>query len=142
MRAKNGVGYGSAASKSATPATKPGKPTGVSVTTTGSRSLKVTWTAPSDNGGSALTGSEVQYCKTSEVPACDLGYVTWGSTSVSGGATTTANLTGLSSGTGYTVQVRAKNAVGSSGWSSRATGRTRAGARSPGPRRTRPRPGN
>ena len=131
VRARNGVGFGSTATQSATPATKPGKPTGVSVTTTGSQSLSVSWTAPSDNGGSALTGAQVQYCKTNEVPACDMGYVSWGSTSVSGASTTTASLTGLSSGTGYTVRVRAKNGVGSGSWSTRATGRTRTGARSP-----------
>ena len=131
VRAKNGVGYGSAASRSATPAEAPDPPTGVSVRTTGLQSLEVTWTPPDDNGGSDLTGYHVRYCKTNEVSFCN-SYQIWSSQSVSGGTTTRTGLTGLTANTQYTVQVRARNAAGNSGWSSSATGHTRAGARSNG----------
>ena len=126
VRAKNGVDYGSAAGASATPAEAPDPPTGVSVRTTGVQSLEVSWTPPDENGGSGLTGYHVRYCKTNEVSFCN-SYQIWSSKSVSGGTTTSTGLTGLTANTQYTVQVRARNAAGNSGWSASATGRTQAG---------------
>ena len=102
----------------------PGAPTGVSVSAPSSQGherLSVSWTAPS-NSGPALSGYDVQYCKTNEVPFCD-SYGIWSSRSAAGSATSKL-LTGLSANTGYTVQVRARNAEGTGGWSSRATGST------------------
>ena len=106
----------------------PDAPTGVSVSapsSQGHQRLSVSWSAPS-NSGPALSGYDVQYCKTNEVPFCD-SYSIWSSRSAAGSATSKL-LTGLSSSTGYTVQVRAKNPEGTSGWSSRATGSTAAEA--------------
>ncbi len=106
----------------------PGAPSGVSVSAPsyrGHERLSVRWTAPS-NSGPALSGYGIQYCKTVEVPFCD-SYSIWSSSSATGSATSKL-LTGLSANTGYTVQVRASNAEGTSGWSSRATGSTRSAA--------------
>ena len=103
----------------------PGKPTGVTVApaaSEGHTKLTVRWTKPS-NTGPALSSHTVRSCKTNEVPACDMGYVPWKSKTVGGSATSTT-LSGLSSSTSYTVQVRAKNAEGTGPWSAKAKGST------------------
>ena len=81
-----------------TPTTVPNAPSGVSATV-GNGSASVSWTAPADNGGSAITG----YTVTSSPPD--------GSCSVSG---TSAACSGLTNGTSYTFAVAAQNAAGSS----------------------------
>lgn len=65
------------------------------------------WSAPSDNGGSAIT----QYQWVVELP--NGSDVTSGYTNAS---TRSAKATGLTPGTAYTVRVRAYNAVGSQTW--------------------------
>ena len=105
----------------------PDAPSGVSVSAPdnmGHERLSVSWTAPDNSGRPALSGYDVHYCKTNEVFICD-GYGIWSSQTVGG---TSTLLTGLSSNTGYTVRVRARNAEGTSGWSSRETGSTRSAA--------------
>ena len=106
----------------------PDAPTGVSVSAPdnmGHQRLSVSWSA-AGNSGPALSGNDVHYCKTNEVFFCD-NYNIWSSRTVGGSATSTL-LTGLSSNTGYTVRVRARNAEGTSGWSSRETGSTHSAA--------------
>ena len=100
--ASNAVGQGqdSAPSNAVTPATVPGAPTQVSATA-GENSAVVTWSAPVDNGGSALTGYQV-----SASPASAPVTVGAGSTS--------ASVTGLTTGAAYTFTVQALNAVGAS----------------------------
>jgi uncharacterized protein (TIGR02145 family) len=79
-------------------ATVPYPPTGV-VATAGNTSASVSFVAPTNDGGSALTG----YTVTSDP----------GNISVSG-TTSTINVTGLTNGTAYTFTVVATNVVGSS----------------------------
>lgn len=81
----------------------PSSPTNVSVTP-GGRSATVTWTAPADNGGSALTG----YTATA-MP---------GGATCSSTGTTSCTVTGLSNASVYTITVTASNEVGSSAASS------------------------
>jgi hypothetical protein len=76
-------------------------PAALSVTG-GNAQLSLTWTAPSYNGGSAITGYSVEYTPSGGSPQT----VSTGSTS------TSYTLTGLTNGTAYTVKVAGVNAAG------------------------------
>ena len=83
----------------------PSAPTAVSVTS-GNAQATVTFTAPGDNGGAAITG----YTVTSN-PA--------GGTDSNAGSTSLSHvITGLTNGTAYTFTVTATNSVGTSSASS------------------------
>ena len=66
--------------------------------TAGNADAKVTWTAPSANGGSAITGYTVTASP--------------GGKTATAGTTTSATVTGLTNGTSYTFTVKATNAAG------------------------------
>lgn len=87
----NGLGTGSV---SITAAAAPDAPTGISATATGQTTATVLFTAPTSNGGSAITG----YTVTSSP-----GGVT------ASGSTSPISVTGLNSGTTYTFTVIANN---------------------------------
>ena len=76
--------------------------------------LKVTWTAPLNSGKPAIDDYDVQYRKSG---------ANWQSKPHAGTGTSTT-LTGLSTGTTYQVQVRAKNDEGNSPWSAAGSGTT------------------
>jgi hypothetical protein len=80
----------------------PGAPTNVKAAPSGS-AIKVTWNAPSSNGGSAITSYTVKASP-------------GGKTVTVGGSATSASISGLAAGK-YTFQVRATNSVGSSAFS-------------------------
>ena len=85
--------------KAAGGATVPGAPTNASATA-GNAQATVNWTAPSSNGGSAIT-----YYTVTSSPG---GFTA----QTANGTTTNATVTGLSNGTSYTFTVTATNAVG------------------------------
>ena len=95
-----GTSAQSSASAPATPAGVPSAPANVVATTSGSN-MTITFEAPSDNGGAAITS----YAITSD-PA--------GATCTVGANATTYTCTGLSAGTNYTYTVKAVNAKGQS----------------------------
>jgi len=90
------------AAVNATPITSPGIPSVVSsVASPGSVAL--TWSAPSNNGGSALTGYIIKDGTGAE-------------TAISDAAATTKTFSGLSAGSTASYSIRAKNANGNSDW--------------------------
>ena len=70
----------------------------------GDRQITLTWTAPVDNGGVALTGYAVQR-------SADGGR-TWTNALTTGPSTVTATITGLSNGVAYVFRVAATNSAG------------------------------
>lgn len=105
VAAVNGVGTGpaSAASAALTPsaATLPGAPTGVSGTARDG-AVGLAWTAPASEGGSVITG----YVITPYIGGTAQGPI------LTGSATTSYTVQGLTNGTAYTFTVAAINAVG------------------------------
>src|SRR5439155_16583572 len=97
VAATNAVGTGPpSAPASATPATTPGAPTGLTATR-GNGQVTLNWSAPSSDGGSAITGYNV---------AASPG----GATCATGGLSCTIG--GLTNGITYSFTVSATNAVG------------------------------
>ena len=106
--AKNAVGISlpSANSAPATPASVPDSPTSV-VATSGNAGLAVTWTAPANTGGSAITEYLVKYSSNNGVAG------SWTRYKPSSPITATAcTVTGLTNGTAYVIKVIARNAIG------------------------------
>ncbi|MFI5226475.1 MAG: fibronectin type III domain-containing protein, partial [Candidatus Limnocylindrales bacterium] len=96
VTATNGVGTGPAsAPASATPATVPGAPTGLTATA-GNAQVALAWIAPASNGGSAITGYTVTGSPGGTCSSSSLG----------------CTVTGLTNGTLYSFTVTATNSVG------------------------------
>jgi serine protease len=110
VAAKNAVGTGSysVASAAITPATTPGVPTSVAGTP-GNGSVSLTWTAPSNTGGSAITDYTVQYGASNTGP--------WTPVSHAPSTAVALTVTGLSNATTYFFQVAAVNGVGAGNYS-------------------------
>ena len=92
---------------SVTPAGVPGVPTGVSGTS-GNSQVSLSWSAPSNDGGSPITG----YVITPYIGGSPQSTRTFDS------SLTSQIITGLNNGTSYTFRVAAKNAVGTGSQSS------------------------
>lgn len=97
-----GTSSASSISSAATPLTTPDSPTNLSVTS-GDTEVTLTWDAPVQNGGSAITNYLVEY-KVSQG--------SWTSFSRSATTETVARVTGLSNGSTYTFRVSAVNIEG------------------------------
>jgi uncharacterized repeat protein (TIGR02543 family) len=95
----------STASAGITPASAPSAPLGVAGSGTGA-SATVTWSAPADNGGSAVTDYIVEYRVATSG--------TWTTFTDGVSTTTSATVTGLSAGSAYEFRVTAKNLIGNS----------------------------
>ena len=120
----NGTGPYSTISTGVRPtAVVPGAPTAVSGTAR-NRSVALTWTAPGDNGGSAITDYMVQYSTSNTGP--------WTSFVDGVSTATIATVTGLTNGTLYYFRVAAKNAIGTGPYSTVSAG-VRPAIAPPGP---------
>ena len=95
----------SSASAAVTPAGLPSSPTGVTGSGTGG-TASVSWSAPNSNGGSAITDYVVEFSVT--------GSDTWTTFSDGISTSTSATITGLTSGTSYQFRISAKNLIGTS----------------------------
>ena len=89
----------------------PGVPTSV-VARPNDHSFTVHWAAPFGDGGSAITGYQVQYA--------DNGGGSWIPLAVLASTARSATVTGLQNGVGYQVRVAAVNGYGTGGWASPA----------------------
>ena len=106
--AVNAIGQGSGSSIAATPqAAAPGAPTGLAGTS-GDTEAALSWTAPSSDGGAAITGYVIEYTPSGG-----------SATTVSTGVTSTSfTLSGLTNGTAHSIRVAAVNSVGQGSYSS------------------------
>src|SRR5205807_4608736 len=87
--------------------TAPGTTSGLTCTAVSSSQINLSWTAPLNNGGSAITGYEIERSTD--------GGTTWSTIQSNTGSTsTTYSDTGLVASTSYTYQVSAINLVGTS----------------------------
>jgi len=121
VRATSGSGTGAlAAAVSGVPVGVPYPPTGVTIGTATTSSLVVSWGAPSATGGAAISAYTVLYATSASGP--------W--STASAGTTTTATVSGLTSGTTYFVKVEAANSAGTGNPSSAVQGKT--GGSAPG----------
>ena len=89
-------------------ATTPGVPAAPGLTAAYG-AVAATWAAPAQDGGSPLTGYELQWT------AAPAGL--WSAAAVQAVSGTAYTITGLANGTAYAVRVRAVNAVGAGAWS-------------------------
>ncbi|MEI7593044.1 MAG: fibronectin type III domain-containing protein [Actinomycetes bacterium] len=101
LRGHNAIGWGPYVTKTVTPRTAPGAPTGVSAVPFSARAT-VNWTAPTNNGGSAITGYVVT-CTASSHPTI---------TATAGSAASTVSVGGLVNNVAYQCVVAAKNIAG------------------------------
>ena len=101
-------------------------------TTPGASSLTVTWNAPSSEGGSAITAYDLRYVPSDAPSKADAEWTVVQDVWTTGSGTLSYELTGLTDGTPYDVQVGAINDAGEGPWSATATGtsetETQAGA--------------
>jgi len=106
--AVNAIGQGSGSSIAATTrASAPGAPTGLAGTG-GDTQAALAWTAPSSDGGAAITGYVIEYTPSGG-----------SATTVSTGVTSPSfTLSGLTNGTAHSIRVAAVNSVGQGSYSS------------------------
>jgi hypothetical protein len=102
----------------------PGAPT-IGTATTGNASATVTWSAPADNGGSAVTGYQVKVLDSAGVQV--------GASRPAGAGATSLVVTGLTNGNAYRFQVAATNSAGTGAYSASSNAVTpTGGATAPG----------
>ena len=101
IRAVNDAGNGSAsATVTATPLTLATVPTGLSATP-GDQSVVLSWTAPSSNGGAAISNYVIEYSSNAGS--------TWTTFAHTASSSTSITVTGLTNGTAYVFRAAAVN---------------------------------
>ena len=102
----------------ATAQSVPEKPA-ISGTTPAAHDITVTWTAPSNTGGTAITAYDLRYVPSS-TPDKDTDDAVWTVVQdvwVTGGGALSHQITGLRDSTSHDIQVRAVNSAGDGPWS-------------------------
>ena len=102
----------------ATAQSVPEKPA-ISGTTLAAHDITVTWTAPSNTGGTAITAYDLRYVP-SNTPDKDTDDAVWTVVEdvwVTGGGTLSYQITGLRDSTSHDIEVRAVNSAGDGPWS-------------------------
>ena len=114
VRARNSDGWGAwSDASSATPLGTPDAPTGLS-SVSGNQQLALSWSAPTNTGGYAITDYDIQYrAQTGQTWGS---WTDWQGSTVSTATGTTIN-SGIANGTNYQVRVRAVNSAGDGDWS-------------------------
>lgn len=106
-----------------TGASEPGTPAAPTIASRTPTATTIAWTAPSDNGGSAITGYDLQWSASPNFDSPNQAAV--------GTTASPYTFANLAASTQYYARVRAKNAVGVSPWSTPTPARTTSGARVP-----------
>ncbi len=125
VRAINSVGnsgWSNTANATTAAATAPGAPTSLTATASGQTIINLSWTAPTSDGGAAISGYRIDVSTDGGTNFSQL---------VASHSTTSYSHTGLTAGTARHYRVRAINSVGNSGWSNTANAST-AAATTPG----------
>src|SRR5207245_2263339 len=118
-----GTSFPSNTASATTLAVAPSPPTGLAATAVSSSQVSLSWTAPSDNGGSAITGYKIERSTD--------GGSTWSTLVNTCGTSTNCSDTGLPRATTFTYRVSAINSVGTGSPSTTASATTLAVAPSP-----------
>ena len=122
LRAVTSAGDGPWSSTfSGTPRTTPDVPI-VSLITPDGSTLTVAWDAPANTGGSAITSYDLRYIESSAVDKADANWTVVDDAWATGSGALSYQISGLTGGTQYDVQVRAVTAAGDGPWSAAATG--------------------
>ena len=99
----------------------PGSPT-IGTLTTGANFLTATWSAPVGSGGPAISAYDLRYIQTSADDTVDANWTVVDDAWAAGSGALSHQISGLTGGTQYDVQVRAVTAAGNGPWSAAATG--------------------
>ena len=131
VSAINGIGTSATTSNvantttDAATATVPGAPTSLSATASGSTTINLSWTAPSSDGGSAITGYKIEISTDGGSNWNDL-------VANTGNANTTYAHSGLAASTTRHYRVSAINGIGTSATTSNVANATTGAATAPG----------
>ena len=99
----------------------PGSPT-IGTLTTGANFLTATWSAPVGSGGPAISAYDLRYIQTSADEMVDANWTVVDDAWAAGSGALSHQISDLTGGTQYDVQVRAVTAAGDGPWSATAPG--------------------
>ncbi len=112
-------------------ATAPGAPTGLTATARGQTQINLSWTAPAEDGGAAITDYKIEVCAQATAAACDT-ETEWSELdSATVSTDTTYAHSGLTAGTTRHYRVSAVNSVGTGDASAVASATTAAAVAPP-----------
>ena len=127
VRAINSIGHGRwSATVSGTPVSAPPGTAAIISVTADVGSLSVSWNAPPGDAG-GITAYDLRHIPTADDETVDANWTVKQDVWTAGSGALQYNITGLTGGTQYDVQVRAVNSVGDGPWSTIVAGTPRTG---------------